>query len=121
MTSTSPDGDPAQIPIFLGDTRPARMRFYDYDDVDGIWCCRFSADGKEIIAGGSGKIYGLFFGAFIRGFILTVSTPVCDLQAYRRPIKVNAHRGDVNSCCWADAGSGNILVSASDDTHLKVW
>jgi len=27
----------------------------------------------------------------------------------------------VNSCCWADTASGNVLVSASDDTFLKVW
>lgn len=46
---------------------------------------------------------------------------VYDLLANMRTVKINAHRDDVNSCCWADAGSGNILVSGSDDTYVKVW
>jgi len=61
MTSTSPDGNSVQIPIFFGETRRTRMGLFQYDDVDGIWSCRFSADGKEVIAGGSGRILGLFF------------------------------------------------------------
>jgi len=36
-------------------------------------------------------------------------------------VKIDAHRADVNSCCWADTASGNVLISASDDTFLKVW
>lgn len=46
---------------------------------------------------------------------------VYDLLANRRTVKISAHDDDVNSCCWADTGSGNVLVSASDDTFLKVW
>jgi WD repeat-containing protein 23 len=114
MTSTSPDGNPAQIPIFFGET-------LDYRDVCRIWSCRFSADGKEIIAGGSGKIFGLSFKLSVKEFIPTLSGVVYDLLANKRTVKINAHRADINSCCWADAGSGNILVSASDDTYLKVW
>lgn len=38
-----------------------------------------------------------------------------------RTVKIKAHEDDINSCCWADTASGNILVSASDDTFLKVW
>lgn len=44
-----------------------------------------------------------------------------DLLANKRTVKISAHEDDVNSCCWADTGSGNVLVSASDDTFLKVW
>ena len=46
---------------------------------------------------------------------------VYDLLADRRTVKINAHADDVNSCCWADTASGNVLISASDDTFLKVW
>jgi DDB1- and CUL4-associated factor 11 len=46
---------------------------------------------------------------------------VYDLLSNRRTVKINAHQDDVNSCCWADTASGNVLISASDDTFLKVW
>ena len=42
------------------------------------------------------------------------------LLAGRRTVKIQAHEDDVNSCCWADMGS-NVLISASDDTFIKVW
>ena len=45
---------------------------------------------------------------------------VYDLLAGRRTVKIQAHEDDVNSCCWADMGS-NVLISASDDTFIKVW
>lgn len=45
---------------------------------------------------------------------------VYDLLANRRTVKISAHLDDVNSCCWADQGS-NVLISASDDTFIKVW
>ena len=53
------------------------------------------------------------------GFVWRSS--VYDLLANRRTVKISAHADDVNSCCWADTTSGNVLVSASDDTYLKVW
>lgn len=46
---------------------------------------------------------------------------VYDLLANRRSVKIKAHEDDVNSCCWADSASGNVLISASDDAFLKVW
>ncbi|KAF9531828.1 WD40-repeat-containing domain protein [Crepidotus variabilis] len=104
MTSTAPDGDARQTPISFADPRPSSRRApWSYDDRFSIWSCRFSADGNEVVAGGSGKIF------------------VYDLLANRRTVKISAHNDDVNSCCWADTGSGNVLVSASDDTFLKVW
>ncbi|KAH6916627.1 WD-repeat-containing protein [Coprinopsis sp. MPI-PUGE-AT-0042] len=95
MTSTSPEDSSEQIPIPFGDARR--------DSRFGIWSCRFSADGNEVVAGGDGKLF------------------VYDLLANRRTVKIDAHDDDVNSCCWADKGSCNILVSASDDSYLKVW
>jgi len=46
---------------------------------------------------------------------------VYDLLSNKRTVKIDAHQDDVNSCCWADTASGNVLISASDDTFLKVW
>lgn len=42
-------------------------------------------------------------------------------MADKRTVKIAAHSDDVNSCCWADTASGNVLISASDDTFVKVW
>ncbi|KAF8963925.1 WD40-repeat-containing domain protein [Flammula alnicola] len=103
MTSTAPDGNTAQIPIPFADPVSRSSSFFGYGESFGIWSCRFSADGNEVVAGGSGKIF------------------VYDLLANKRTVKISAHADDVNSCCWADATSGNVLVSASDDTFLKVW
>ncbi|OSX66899.1 hypothetical protein POSPLADRAFT_1042203 [Postia placenta MAD-698-R-SB12] len=105
MTTTL-DSSPVQIPIRFADrVRNRRNNIWDYDDEDhfGIWSCKFSADGNEVIAGGSGMIF------------------VYDLLADKRTVKIMAHNDDVNSCCWADTASGNVLVSASDDTFIKVW
>ncbi|EGO04656.1 hypothetical protein SERLA73DRAFT_173890 [Serpula lacrymans var. lacrymans S7.3] len=104
MTSTL-DTSPEQIPIRFSDPprRSARLAWGFDDDSFGIWSCRFSADGREVVAGGSGQIF------------------VYDLLADRRTVRIRAHDDDVNSCCWADATSGNVLISASDDALLKVW
>ncbi|KAF9074947.1 WD40-repeat-containing domain protein [Rhodocollybia butyracea] len=102
MCSTR-DDNPAQIPIPFHDNAGPRLG-WDYSGPGsfGLFSCRFSADGNEVIAGGRGHIY------------------VYDLLANKRSVKILAHNDDVNSCAWAEA-SGNVLVSASDDTFLKVW
>ncbi|KAG9011627.1 hypothetical protein FRB93_002688 [Tulasnella sp. JGI-2019a] len=93
--------DPAseQIPIHFGSRGRSN---HDYDHF-ALYSCRFSTSGTEVIAGGNGQIF------------------VYDLGAMRCTLRINAHDDDVNSCCWADTSSGNVLVSASDDTSLKVW
>ncbi|KAI0308327.1 WD40-repeat-containing domain protein [Multifurca ochricompacta] len=101
--ATTLDPSTAQIPIPFADPLPTRRRGLAGMSDFGIWSCKFSADGNEVIAGGDGKIF------------------VYDLLANRRTVKINAHQDDVNSCCWADTASGNVLISASDDTFLKVW
>jgi len=53
MTSTSPEGFEEQTPIPFADARGGYYR-----DHFGIWSCRFSADGNEVIAGGDGHIFG---------------------------------------------------------------
>jgi len=103
MTTTL-DSSPVQTPIRFADPIRGRRNVWDYeDDHFGIWSCKFSADGNEVIAGGSGMIF------------------VYDLLSDRRTVKIMAHNDDVNSCCWADTASGNVLISASDDTFIKVW
>ncbi|KAI0639524.1 WD40 repeat-like protein [Trametes polyzona] len=105
MTSTL-DSSTEQKPISFKDPIPQRRRGYpwgDEEDQFGIWSCKFSADGNEVIAGGSSMIF------------------VYDLIADRRTVKIAGHTDDVNSCCWADTASGNVLISASDDTFVKVW
>ncbi|KAJ7292730.1 WD40 repeat-like protein [Mycena rebaudengoi] len=107
MTNTL-DPSPAQIPIPFADPITSRHRNspWGLDSLGGgyrIYSCRFSADGNEVIAGGNGHLF------------------VYDLLANRRTVKIEAHNDDVNSCCWADTASGNVLVSASDDSFLKVW
>lgn len=62
MTTTL-DSSPVQIPIRFADrVRNRRNNIWDYDDEDhfGIWSCKFSAGGNEVIAGGSGMIFGSF-------------------------------------------------------------
>ncbi|KAF7965182.1 hypothetical protein HWV62_45254 [Athelia sp. TMB] len=103
MTSTL-DASPTQIPIRFADPPRRSRAVWGFDEETfGLYSCRFSADGNEIVAGGSGKIF------------------VYDLLADRRTVKIAAHNDDVNSCCWADTASGNILVSASDDSFIKIW
>ncbi|RDX51000.1 WD40 repeat-like protein [Lentinus brumalis] len=103
MTSTL-DASTEQIPISFKDPAPRGYR-HDYleDDEFGIWSCKFSADGNEVIAGGNQMIF------------------VYDLLADRRTVKIKGHTDDVNTCCWADTASGNVLISGSDDTFVKVW
>lgn len=64
MTSTAPDGNTNQIPISFADPT-TRSSPFGYGEGYGIWSCRFSADGNEVVAGGSGKIFGSHMKAFI--------------------------------------------------------
>ncbi|WOO85120.1 LEC14B [Vanrija pseudolonga] len=78
--------------------------YYGGMDHFGIWSIRFSADGKEIVAGASaGRIM------------------VYDINADTRTLAVQGHRDDVNAVCFADESSTNILISGSDDGYVKVW
>ncbi|KAI0073704.1 WD40 repeat-like protein [Panus rudis PR-1116 ss-1] len=105
MASTLDTSTDTRIINFSDRIRRTRggYTYMDDDDQYGIWSCKFSADGNEIVAGGREMIF------------------VYDLIADRRTVKIPAHEDDINSCCWADTASGNVLVSASDDTFLKVW
>ena len=117
------DASTEQIPISFRDPAPSRGRrgwdTWDDDEQFGIWSCKFSADGNEVIAGGSSMIFGKFL---LAAFETDLSLyAVYDLIANKRTVKISGHTDDVNSCCWADTASGNVLISASDDTFVKVW
>jgi hypothetical protein len=121
MASTL-DSSTTQIPIPFSDPSSRSRNVWRSEDSFGIGSCRFSADGNEVVAGGNGKLFGMLyhFGNIFSNCVLT-SREVFDLLANRRTIKISAHDDDINSCCWADTVSGNVLISASDDTFLKVW
>lgn len=60
MTSTL-DASPTQVPIHFGEPRRGGRNMWDNEDAFGIFSCKFSADGNEVIAGGRGNIYGNIF------------------------------------------------------------
>lgn len=54
FVASTKEGETEQRSLFFGQNR----REYEWRDRYGIWSCRFSADGKELVAGGSGKLMG---------------------------------------------------------------
>ena len=46
---------------------------------------------------------------------------VYDIEARRRVLRVEGHSDDVNGVAFADSASSNVLISASDDSFVKVW
>jgi hypothetical protein len=60
MTRTL-DGDTVQTPIPFTDPPGRYPSVWGYDENFGIWSCRFSADGTEVVAGGNGNIFGKLY------------------------------------------------------------
>lgn len=66
MTSTL-DPSPQQVAINFADPPSGRRRrggmglLYSDEDQFGIWSCKFSADGNEVVAGGREMIFGMRF------------------------------------------------------------
>lgn len=56
MASTL-DSNPTQVPINFADP-PRTDGWAGYDDHYGVWSCKFSADGNEVIAGGTEMVFG---------------------------------------------------------------
>ena len=122
MASTVDAADEHTVINFADqNSRRRRTSLLGWDGSYGIWSCKFSADGNEIVAGGRSHIFGMYKHLEKGGCSLIIpSAIVYDLLANRRTVMIPAHDDDINSCCWADTG-GNILVSASDDSFIKVW
>jgi WD repeat-containing protein 23 len=72
------------------------------EDDFGIFSVKYSTDGRELVAGTN-----------------DCSIYVYDLEANRSTLRIPAHRGDVNSVCFADE-SGHLIYSGSDDCLCKV-
>ncbi|KAG0267983.1 hypothetical protein BGZ95_002686 [Linnemannia exigua] len=80
-----------------------QLDFSTGDEDYGLWSVRFSGDGREIVAGGKGRIY------------------VYDIESRTVLHSVDAHRDDVNSVCFAEPTSSQVVFSGSDDHLVKVW
>lgn len=66
MTSTV---DTSNEHVAINFSDPARIqrqwRGFGYDDSYGIWSCKFSADGNEIVAGARSHIFGMYLDSSI--------------------------------------------------------
>uniref|UniRef100_A0A0D6R1N9 Uncharacterized protein n=1 Tax=Araucaria cunninghamii TaxID=56994 RepID=A0A0D6R1N9_ARACU len=69
----------------------------------GLFCVKFSTDGRELVAGSSDK-----------------SIYVYDLEANKLALQIPAHKDDVNTVAFADE-TGHLIYSGSDDSYCKVW
>uniref|UniRef100_A0A0C9S975 LEC14B homolog n=1 Tax=Wollemia nobilis TaxID=56998 RepID=A0A0C9S975_9CONI len=69
----------------------------------GLFCVKFSTDGRELVAGSSDK-----------------SIYVYDLEANKLALQIAAHKDDVNTVAFADE-TGHLIYSGSDDSYCKVW
>ena len=58
--ATTLDSSTTQTQIPFADPVPPRRRLgrLSASDEFGIWSCKFSADGNEVVAGGNGRIFG---------------------------------------------------------------
>ena len=80
-------------------------------DIDGYYgssalmSIKFSGDSREILGGSKG------------GQIL-----IYDMLTNRvNTIVGAAHEDEINSVCWANRESSNILYTGSDDCFVKIW
>ncbi|KAF9308558.1 hypothetical protein BG003_010938 [Podila horticola] len=74
------------------------------DEYDvGLWSVQFSGNGREIVAGGGNRIY------------------VYDIESRTVLHSVAAHGDDVNSVCFSEPTSSQVVFSGSDDASVKVW
>jgi DDB1- and CUL4-associated factor 11 len=70
-----------------------------------MFSIKFSGDSKEVLGGSRG------------GQILIYDM----LQNKVSTIVEGAHDDEINSVCWANRESSNILFTGSDDCFVKVW
>ena len=76
---------------------PSRGRFC-------LFSLRFSPDSSEICGGSCDE-----------------SVYTYDLVAEKRTQRFEGHTNDVNAVCYLNDGSGNLIISGSDDTMVRVW
>ena len=86
-----------------------RLTFDDDDEGyyggAALMSIKFSGDSREVLGGSKG------------GQIL-----IYDMLTNRVSTAVDeAHADEINSVCWANRESSNILFTGSDDCFIKVW
>ncbi|KAF9431424.1 hypothetical protein BGZ76_000321 [Entomortierella beljakovae] len=85
---------------------PNEHHLLDFSSADcdaRLWSVRFSGDGREVVGGGSKRVY------------------VYDIESRTVLHAVDAHENDVNSVCFSEPSSSQVLFSGSDDGLIKVW
>ncbi|KAK7202993.1 WD40-repeat-containing domain protein [Myxozyma melibiosi] len=97
LASTSPDDEGGQEALDFGEGLDNIHRGF------GIWSLRFSADGREIVAGANNCCLYVY-----------------DIETKKTILRLTGHEDEVNAVCFGDE-SGNILYSGSDDQVIKVW
>ena len=70
----------------------------------GLFCVKFSNDGQQLVAGSN-----------------TESLYLYDIASTTLLHRIQGHQDDVNSVCFLDSNSPNLLASASDDCLIKIW
>lgn len=101
LASTSPDVEGQEALDFSMSTNSD-----GFDHIHrnyGIWSLRFSADGREIVAGANDCCMYVY-----------------DIETRKVLLQLAGHQDEVNAVCFGDE-SGNILYSGSDDQVIKVW
>ena len=89
---------------------PGQMRSYSYElgnrtNHFGIWSLKFSGQGNEVVGGTT-------------QYSLIVHDLVEDKTVMHVP---QVHDDDINTVCWSDRQSSNIIYTGSDDSTIKVW
>jgi len=79
------------------DLKPEAHRFC-------LFSIKFSPDSNEILCGSSDK-----------------SLYIYNLDRREVSLKVEGHKDDVNTVCYAEENNNNTIFSGSDDTLCKVW
>lgn len=72
-------------------------------DYFGLYCCKFSGDGRELLAGSNDASLYLY-----------------DITAGKTVHRIQGHDNDVNSVAFIDPLDSNVILSASDDCFIKV-
>lgn len=85
----------------------------------GLFCVRFSGDGKELVCGSND-------GTTIHLTQIHCIFTILNQIQYHRDLpqtlhRIEGHRDDVNSVAFISPSDSNVVVSASDDSTVKVW
>jgi len=78
--------------------------FYVGSNHIGWFSIKFSPDNREILCGNNERDITLF-----------------DLETQKVSLQFEAHENDINTVCYAEPNSNDIIYSGSDDSLCKIW